>query len=150
MFLKKSDKPAPLTRDCPSTEPCAPVFCMSSGGGWTGFDASGEGACGAPSSKTNMDGGGSHAGIHNVRPFRHHCVRASMAGEVLTCVLFMETQCSCRTATGPWELQTRGSTQDAGNCTQSELYHHSRLDAIWKAEHICTTLNSTVVQVRKV
>ena len=61
-------KPAPVTRQCPSTEPCAPVFCMASGGGWTGFDASGEGACGPPSSKTNMDGGGSHAGIHNVRP----------------------------------------------------------------------------------
>ena len=82
-------KPDPLTRQCPETEPCVSVFCMASGGGWTGFDSTGEGACGPPSSKTNMDGGGAHSGIHN---------------------------CSCRTADGPWEVQTRGGTQDAGSC----------------------------------
>ena len=64
-------KPAPLTRECPASAPCLPgPSCFASGGGWTGFDSSGEGACGPPSSKTNMDDG-AHAGIHNVRPHRH-------------------------------------------------------------------------------
>jgi len=103
-------KPAALTRDCPATEPCAPVFCMASGGGWTGFDSTGEGACGPPSSKTNMDGGGAHSGIHN---------------------------CSCRTADGPWEVQTRGGTQDAGSCK-----NHICLDAKYVE---CNFDNSTII-----
>ena len=81
-------KPAPLTRDCVASAPCLPgPSCMVSGGGWTGFGSAGNSGCGL-GGKTNMDGGGG-TGIH---------------------------KCSCQTKAGAWELQTRGSTQDANNC----------------------------------
>jgi hypothetical protein len=89
-------KPSPLTRQCPASAPCLPgPSCFASGGGWTGFDSAGPAGCGL-GGKTNMDGG-SQKGVHT---------------------------CECKTASGSWEAQTRGSTQDANDCK-----NHICLDA---------------------
>ena len=57
--------------------------------------------------------------------------------QLTTKVRFVQTQCSCRTADGPWELQTKGSTQDAGNCK-----NHICLDAHYVE---CNFDNSTII-----
>ena len=72
------------------------------------------------------------------------CLVAAATAELLTaaCTLYETTQCSCRTVDGPWELQTKGSTQDAGNCTHP-LDMHSRP---WlRAEVACNVGHSTFV-----
>ena len=100
-------KPPALTRQCPATQPCVSgPYCFVSGGGWTGFDASGLGGCGAGSSKSNMDDGGSK----------------------------VNHTCQCQTKTGaPWVNQTRGhATSSAGNCKNhiclTPLYSACRYD----------------------
>ena len=60
-----------------------------------------------------------------------------MLNKLTNRVRFVKTQCSCRTADGPWELQTRGSTQDAGNCK-----NHICLDAHYVE---CNFDNSTII-----
>ena len=85
-----SDRPNFDTTDLLVFANSDPVSCFASGGGWTGFGSTGEGSCGPPSSKTNMDGGSGH-GIHN---------------------------CTCsKTLSGPWELQaSSGNAQSANGC----------------------------------
>ena len=90
-FCSYAPKPAARTAQCVATAPClSGPHCSASGGGWTGFDASGPGGCGL-GGKTNLDGGsGSHGGIHN---------------------------CTCaKSLDGPWELQTRNGNQNANGC----------------------------------